>query len=102
MAPYRESLQKRFAYARFRTGVSVLINGEAVDRDDPREAVADSSRPSLTRETTDVVIALEYAPHDGLDIYSNGLYVNTNRAFGVGGVVVSKGILTLNFARNDL
>jgi len=78
------------------------INGESVDNGDPLEAVADSPHPSLTRETEDAILALEYTPHEGLDIYSNGLYVTTKREYGVGGIVVSKRNLTLNFARNDI
>ncbi|RZV05217.1 hypothetical protein BDK88_4240 [Natrinema hispanicum] len=99
---YVRDLRKRFAYVQSRTGVSVVINGEPVDKGDPLEAVADSPHPSLTRETDDAILALEYTPHEGLDIYSNGLYVTTKREYGVGGVVVSKGNLTLNFARNDI
>ncbi|MFA9427171.1 hypothetical protein [Natronorubrum sp. A-ect3] len=76
-------------------------SGESVDKGDPLEAVADSPHPSLTRETGDAIFALEYTPHGGLDIYSNGLYVTTKREYGIGGVIVSKGNLTLNFARND-
>ncbi|RZV12589.1 hypothetical protein BDK88_0004 [Natrinema hispanicum] len=99
---YVRDLRKRFAYVQSRTGVSVVINGEPVDKGDPFEAVADSPHPSLTRETDDAILALEYTPHEGLDIYSNGLYVTTKREYGLGGVVVSKGNLTLNFARNDI
>ncbi|ELY96196.1 hypothetical protein C483_00180 [Natrialba hulunbeirensis JCM 10989] len=99
---YVRDLRKRFAYVRSRTGVSVVINGESVDKGDPLESVTDSNRPSLTRVTDDAILALEYAPHEGLDIYSNGLYVTTKREYGLGGVIVSKGNLTLNFARNDI
>src|SRR6056297_2819497 len=99
---YIRDLRKRFAYVQSRTGVSVVINGESVDEGDPLEAVADSPHPSLTRETEDAILALEYTPHEGLDIYSNGLFVTTKREYGLGGVVVSKGNLTLNFARNDI
>jgi len=99
---YVRDLRKRFAYVQSRTGVSVVINGEPVDKGDPLEAVADSPHPSLTRETDDAILALEYTPHEGLDIYSNGLYVTTKREYGLGGIVVSKGNLTLNFARNDI
>ncbi|WP_254534051.1 ATP-binding protein [Natrinema gelatinilyticum] len=99
---YVRDLRKRFAYVQSRTGVTVVINGEPVDQGDPLEAVANSPRPSLTRETDDAILALEYTPHEGLDIYSNGLYVTTKREYGLGGVVVSKGNLTLNFARNDI
>ncbi|RKD85235.1 sensor histidine kinase [Halopiger aswanensis] len=99
---YVRDLRKRFAYVQSRTGVSVVINGESVDEGDPLEAVTNSPHPSLTRDTEEAILALEYAPHDGLDIYSNGLYVTTKREYGLGGVVVSKGNLTLNFARNDI
>ncbi len=99
---YVRDLRKRFAYVQSRTGVSVVINGEPVDQGDPLEAVADSPHPSLARETEEAILALEYTPHEGLDIYSNGLYVTTKREYGLGGLVVSKGNLTLNFARNDI
>ncbi len=99
---YVRDLRNRFAYVQSRTGVSVVVNGESVDQGDPLESVANSPHPSLTRETDDAILALEYAPHDGLDIYSNGLYVTTKREYGLGGVIVSKGNLTLNFARNDI
>ena len=99
---YVRDLRKRFAYVQSRTGVSVVVNGDSVDQGDPLEAVEGSPHPSLTRETDDAILALEYAPHDGLDIYSNGLYVTTKREYGLGGVIVSKGNLTLNFARNDI
>ncbi|MFC4246904.1 ATP-binding protein [Natribaculum luteum] len=99
---YVRNLRKRFAYVQSRTGVSVVINGEPVDQGDPLEAVADSPHPSLVRETEEAILALEYTPHEGLDIYSNGLYVTTKREYGLGGLVVSKGNLTLNFARNDI
>ncbi|ELY26483.1 hypothetical protein C500_15010 [Natrialba magadii ATCC 43099] len=99
---YVRDLRKCFAYVQSRTDVSVVINGESVDNGDPLEAVANSPHPSLIRETDDAILALEYAPHEGLDIYSNGLYVTTKREYGLGGVVVSKGNLTLNFARNEI
>jgi len=82
---YVRDLRKRFAHVQSQTGVSVVINGESVDNGDPLEAVADSPHPSLTRETEDAILALEYTPHEGLDIYSNGLFVTTKREYGVGG-----------------
>ena len=93
-----ERLRKRFAYLTFRTGVSVIVNGDPVDRGHPFDAVADG-RVTVTRETPDAYLALEQTPAQGLTIYSNGLYVTTDHDAGVGGVVVSKGNLTLNFAR---
>ncbi|MFC7324151.1 ATP-binding protein [Halorubrum rutilum] len=93
-----ERLRERFAYLTFRTDVTVVVNGEPVDRGHPFAAVADS-RVSVTRETDDAYLAIEHAPEDGLDVYSNGLLVTTDHDVGVGGVVVSKGNLTLNFGR---
>ncbi|ELZ39202.1 hypothetical protein C463_17323 [Halorubrum californiense DSM 19288] len=93
-----ERLRTRFAYLTFRTGVAVLVNGEPVDRGHPFDAV-DESRVTVTRETPDAYLALEQTPTPELAIYSNGLYVTTDHDAGVGGVVVSKGNLTLNFAR---
>lgn len=99
---YVRDLRKRFVYVQSRTGISVVINGESVDKGDPLEAVADSPHPPLTRETEDAILGLEYTPREGLNIYSNRLYVTTKREYGVGRVVVLKGNLTLNFARNDI
>ncbi|RKD87658.1 sensor histidine kinase [Halopiger aswanensis] len=99
---YVRDLRKRFAYVHSQTDVDVIINGESAARGDPREAISETSGPSITRETDDAVIALEHTSHEGLEIYSNGLYVTTSREYGVSGVVVSKGNLTLNFARNDI
>ncbi|TKX72878.1 sensor histidine kinase [Halorubrum californiense] len=96
-----ERLRKRFAYLTFRTGVSVIVNGDPVDRGHPFEAV-DDDRTTVTRETDDAYLALEHTPAQGLAIYSNGLYVTTDHDAGVGGVVVSKGNLTLNFARTAI
>jgi hypothetical protein len=96
-----ERLRKRFAYLTFRTDVDVIVNGEPVDRGHPFAAVADS-RMCVTRETDDASLAIEHAPEQGLDIYSNGLYVTTDHDVGVGGVVVSKGNLTLNFGRTAI
>ena len=93
-----ERLRKRFAYLTFRTGVAVIVNGDAVDRGHPFDAV-DDGRLTVTRETPDAYLALEQTPAQELAIYSNGLYVTTDHDAGVGGVVVSKGNLTLNFAR---
>jgi hypothetical protein len=96
-----ERLRERFAYLTFRTGVDILVNGAPVDRGHPFEAVADS-RVSVTRETDSAYLAIEHAPEDGLDVYSNGLFVTTEHDVGVGGVVVSKGNLTLNFGRTAI
>lgn len=93
-----DQLRTRFGYLTFRTGVDVLVNGTPVDRGHPFDAVADD-RPTVTRETDDAYLALEHASTGGLDIHSNGLYVTTDHDAGVGGVVVSRGNLTLNFAR---
>ena len=96
-----ERLRERFAYLTFRTGVAVVVNGESVDRGHPFDAVADS-RVAVTRETDNAYLALEHATEQGLDVYSNGLFVTTDYDAGVGGVVVSKGNLTLNFARTAI
>jgi hypothetical protein len=96
-----ERLRERFAYLTFRTDVTVVVNGESVDHGHPFAAVADS-RVSVTRETDDAYLAIEHAPEQGLDIYSNGLFVTTDHDAGVGGVVVSKGNLTLNFGRTAI
>jgi len=93
-----ERLRKRFAYLTVRTGVAVVVNGDPVDRGHPFDAV-DDGRVTVTRETPDAYLALEHTPAQGLAIYSNGLYVTTDHDAGLGGVVVSKGNLTLNFAR---
>ncbi|MUW13465.1 ATP-binding protein [Halorubrum sp. CBA1125] len=93
-----ERLHERFGYLTFQTDVDVVVNGESVDRGHPFDAVA-NSRVAVTRETADAYLALEHAPEQGLDIYSNGLYVMTDHDAGVGGGIVSKGNLTLNFAR---
>ena len=96
-----ERLRERFAYLTFQTDVAVVVNGEPVDRGHPFEVVADS-RVHVTRETEDAYLALEQAPEDGLAVYSNGLFVTTDHDVGVGGVVVSKGNLTLNFGRTAI
>ena len=96
-----ERLRERFAYLTFRTDVTVVVNGEPVDDGHPFAAVADS-RVSETHETDDAYLAIEHAPEDGLDVYSNGLLVTTDHDVGVGGVVVSKGNLTLNFGRTAI
>ena len=96
-----ERLRERFAYLTFLTDVAVVVNGEPVDRGHPFAAVADS-RVHVTRETDDAYLALEHAPDHGLDVYSNGLFVTTDHDVGVGGVIVSKGNLTLNFARTAI
>ncbi|OYR49688.1 hypothetical protein DJ73_17380 [Halorubrum sp. Ea1] len=96
-----ERLRERFAYLTFRTDVDIVVNGEPVDRGHPFETVADS-RVDVTRETDNAYLALKPAPEDGLDVYSNGLYVTTDHDIGVGGVVVTKGNLTLNFGRTAI
>nr|WP_239640331.1 ATP-binding protein [Halorubrum terrestre] len=96
-----ERLRKRFAYLTVRTGVAVVVNGDPVDRGHPFDAV-DDGRVTVTRETPDAYLALEHTPAQGLAIYSNGLYVTTDHDAGVGGVIVSKGNLTLNFARTTI
>lgn len=96
-----ERLRERFAYLTFRTDVAIVVNGAPVDRGHPFEAVADS-RVTVTRETDDAYLAIEHAPEDGLDVYSNGLFVTTDHDAGVGGVVVTKGNLTLNFGRTAI
>ncbi|GAB7010223.1 hypothetical protein [Halorubrum trueperi] len=53
------------------------MNGEPVDRGHPFDAVTDS-RVRVTRETQDASLALEHAPDQGLDVYSNELYVTTD------------------------
>ena len=96
-----QRLRKRFAYLTFRTGVAVVVNGQPVDCGHPFDAV-EEGRVTVTRETPDAYLALEHTPAQGLAVYSNGLYVTTDQNAGVGGVVVSKGNLTLNFARTDI
>lgn len=96
-----ERLRERFAYLTFRTDVDIIVNGAPVDRGHPFDAVADS-RVAVTRETPAAYLAVEHAPEQGLDIYSNGLSVTTDHDIGVGGVVVSKGNLTLNFGRTAI
>ncbi|CDK39382.1 uncharacterized protein BN903_156 [Halorubrum sp. AJ67] len=93
-----EQLRERFGYLSFRTGVEIVVNGDVVDRGHPFAAV-DNARVAVTRETDDAYLAVTNTPEEGLAVYSNGLYVTTDYDAGVGGVVVSKGNLTLNFAR---
>ena len=96
-----ERLCERFGYLTFRTDVAIVVNGDVVDRGHPFAAV-DDARVAVTRETDDAYLAVTNTPEQGLAIYSNGLYVTTDHDAGVGGVVVSKGNLTLNFARTDI
>lgn len=84
--------------------VDLYLNGEKVNVDpatckwDHESDDAWANVRDATNETT------SWSSHKGIDIYQQGVYVETipHHIYGVGGTVVTKNPLKLNFARNQV
>jgi hypothetical protein len=85
------ALVQQLAYA----PVPIYFNGELISKDPSQE--------EWTMETEDAYIRTD--ANDSLYVYNIGIMVRTfysGSSFGVGGIVVSKKQLQVNFARNDI
>jgi hypothetical protein len=82
-------------YVRY-VNVPVEVNGVKVNKD-PEDA-------NWETVNDDVWMNLRDSGTNGIAVYNLGVYVQTipRRVYGVGGTVVSKKKLTLNFARNEV
>lgn len=110
-----DQLREVLAFRPMRSDTDVCVNGEAVDRVHPAAYVQDQADEAshsavvLTEETDDAVIALTdmratAGVHESrqVDVFSNGIYVESRDINGVSGVVVTKRNLSLPISRSTI
>lgn len=102
---YEERISDRFRFSGIASDTDVSINGTVISNDDPADTVGGDYSVTVDSPDTvdaDFVAALEPRADGEVDVYSRGVYVKSVDGNGLGGVIVTRENLELNFARNGI